>query len=197
MRSLGAKGPAARNLARARSAAHSSPEGAGQERAARTAAGLRHSLPCTSCVAAAVTPTAICDAAPTICSQTRTHACLLRPIFCAFAPFATTRVCRPSPRGCRNGRQGRAAGFGHETPCVAQARLSRARSFKPRAIINSYAPIIMRSPLPPFWELAFVMPQRDSRTSALAPRLSLKARGLSKTQAADIPDARGGRRRHP
>jgi hypothetical protein len=41
------------------------------------------------------------------------------------------------------------------------------------------------------------MPRRDSCASALAPRLSPKARGLSKTQAADIPDARGGRRRHP
>ena len=69
-------------------------------------------------------------------------------------------------------------GFGHETPCVAQARLSRTRSFKLRAIINSYAPVIMRSPHPLFWELAFVMPQQDSCTSALAPRLSPKARSL-------------------
>jgi hypothetical protein len=36
------------------------------------------------------------------------------------------RLC-PSPRGCRNGRQGRAVGIGHETPCVAQARVSRTR----------------------------------------------------------------------
>ena len=88
------------------------------------------------------------------------------------------RVCRPSPRGRRNGRQGRTAGRATSTPCVAQVRLSRTRSFKLRAIINSYAPIIMRPPLPLFWELAFVMPQRDSSASALAPRLSPKARGL-------------------
>jgi|HubBroStandDraft_5_1064220.scaffolds.fasta_scaffold17094_2 hypothetical protein len=31
------------------------------------------------------------------------------------------------------------------------------------------------------------MPQRDSRTSALAPRLSPKARGLSKTQLQTFP----------
>ena len=45
------------------------------------------------------------------------------------------------------------------------------------------------------------MPQRDSCASALAPRLSPKARGLSKTQAAGVSDAsRGGRQqpgRHP
>ena len=52
------------------------PRGRAEERAARTAAGFGHSLPCTPCVAAAVTPTAICDAAPTICSQTRAQACL-------------------------------------------------------------------------------------------------------------------------
>ena len=36
------------------------------------------------------------------------------------------------------------------------------------------------------------MPQRDSCASALAPRLSPKARGLSKTQAAGISDASRG-----
>ena len=124
--------------------------GAGKERAARTAADLGHSLPCTSSVAAAVTPTAICDAAPTICSQTRTHTCLLRPIFCAFAPFSNDARLPPVPPRVQERAARTRAGFGHETPCVAQARLSRARSFKPRAIINSYAPIIMRSPLPLF-----------------------------------------------
>ena len=66
-----------------------------------------------------------------------------------FRAFCSDARLRPSPRGCRNGRQGRAVGIGHETPCVAQARLSRTR-FKLRAIINSYAPIIMRSPHPHF-----------------------------------------------
>jgi hypothetical protein len=53
---------------------------------------------------------------------------------------------------------------------------------------------IMRSPHPLFWELAFVMPRRDSCASALAPP---RARGLSKTQAAGIPDASSGGRQQP
>jgi hypothetical protein len=63
---------------------------------------------------------------------------------------ARPRGCRPSPRGRRNGRQGRAAGRVTSARCVAQARLSRTRSFKLRTIINSYAPVIMRSPHPHF-----------------------------------------------
>ena len=66
--------------------------------------------------------------------------------FRAFSSDVGGSAARPFRRR-RNGR--RTAGRATSTPCVAQARLSRTRSFKLRAIINRYAPITMRSPYLP------------------------------------------------
>jgi hypothetical protein len=77
-------------------------------------------------------------------------ACSLRPIFCAFAPFAATRASAARPpraqeRAARTHRGIRS----QARPASLLARVSRTR-IKLRAILNSYAPIIMRSPHPPF-----------------------------------------------
>ena len=65
-------------------------------------------------------------------------------------PFGVPAPLRPPPRGAGTGGKDALRGRAMSTPCVAQARLSRTRSFKLRAIINSYPPIIMRSPHPHF-----------------------------------------------
>jgi hypothetical protein len=61
-------------------------------------------------------------------------------------------------------------------PCVASGAFL-PHAIELRAIINSYAPIIMRSPHPSFLRNSVAMPNRDSWASALAPRLSPKAWG--------------------
>lgn len=61
------------------------------------------------------------------------------------------RASAPAPPGAQErAARTHCGGRAMSTPCVAQARLSRTRSFKLRAIINSYPPIIMRSPHPHF-----------------------------------------------
>jgi hypothetical protein len=118
-------------------------------------------------------------------------ACSLRPIFCAFAPFPATRAsaARP-PAGTGTGGKDAPRGRVPSTPCVALGALL-PHAIKLRDTINSCAPIIMRSPHSPFLRTGVVMPNRDSWASALAPRLSPKARGLhsSRTQAAGVSAA--------
>jgi hypothetical protein len=91
--------------------------------------------------------------------------------------FQRRGICHPSPRGHRNGRQGRTAGRVTSAPCVASGAFL-PHAIKLRAITNSYAPIIMRSPHTPFLRTGVVMPNRDS-WQARWPRACLPRRRVS------------------
>jgi hypothetical protein len=142
---------AACNLARAPSAARSSPEGASARAGGKDGSWLGAQSPlhvlrrrCGN--SHRNLRRRATNLQPDPCTRLPLKANLLR-----FRAFPTTRArLPPVPRGRKNGRQGRTAGRATSTPCVAQARLCRTRSFKLRAIINSYAPVIMRSPHPHF-----------------------------------------------
>ena len=79
--------------------------------------------------------------------------CFSRPILC-FSRYRTVELACASaarpPAGAGTGGKDAPRDSVKSTPCVAQARLSHTRSFKLRAISNSYAPVIMRSPHPHF-----------------------------------------------
>jgi hypothetical protein len=75
-------------------------------------------------------------------------ACSLRPIFCAFAPFAATLP--PVPRGHRNGRQGRTAGFGHKRALRRFWRVSPGRELSYAPSLTATRPSLFGRRIPPF-----------------------------------------------
>ena len=77
-------------------------------------------------------------------------ACSLRPIFCAFAPFSSDEAsaARP-PAGTGTGGKDAPRDSVTSAPFVASGACLQ-HAIMLRAVLNSYAPIIMRSPHPHF-----------------------------------------------